>query len=553
MKIGGFTDNDTYTYDPNTGMATYKFTVGSTPKSMQGTLTWNVNGTLRELAITDQFNAGGAQTCNFGSSTTAGYDDLGRLVSANCGSLWSQSFSYDPFGNITKSGSLSWMPGYNQSTNRYTLAGTSYDANGNLLNDTFHSYVWDATGSPVVITAPNGITTCSAAGVTCLTYDALGRVVEKNFGGVFTEIQYSQLGKTSINSASSNTAYFPLPGGATEVSIGSTKNFLHKDWLGSARLATTPVGRVLTFDRAFAPFGEMYTNFGASDKLDFTGDTQDIVAGLFDTDNRELHPNQGRWISPDPAGMDATDPGNPQTWNLYAYVANNPLAFADPSGLLRSGIAGDPFDPGNDCGWDGFNDFGLNFCGFGDELLIQSTVGRLGCQDPGTPGCGYSWSPLDRQAILEGEKSIDWQVGPGGLAGLWQALGLPALPCQSQYGPWCDPSMLPNPWILDAEPDAANNVGMDIWHNSSQCPQCANLWKQADCTFNGTLKDEIGGVADTAATAAATGAITARSAGTQITKGVLKELGVAFTELAGILEYGKVMLKTGYNMVAGCQ
>jgi hypothetical protein len=33
----------------------------------------------------------------------------------------------------------------------------------------------------------------------------------------------------------------------------------------------------------------------------------------------------------------------------------------------------------------------------------------------------------------------------------------------------------------------------------------------------------------------------------------LKELSGAFTELFGIIEYGKVMLKVGYNMVAGCE
>jgi RHS repeat-associated protein len=330
MKIGGFSDNDTYTYDPNTGrMSTYKFTVGSSPKSMQGTLTWNTNGTLRQLTITDQFNAGGAQTCTYGTSTVMGYDDLGRLLNVNCGTKWSQTFSYDPFGNITKSGSLNWMPGYNQSTNRYNLAGTSYDSNGNLLNDSFHTYKWDANENLLSIDS----STCGTNG-TCLTYDALGRVVEKNVGGVFTEVQYSQLGKTSVNSGRTpNMTYYPLPGGATEVANGSTKNFLHSDWIGSARLATTPVGRALTFDRAFAPFGEMYDNFSANDKLDFTGDTQDVVAGLYDTHNRELHPNQGRWISHDPAGLDSVDPDNPQSWNRYACVLNNPLAMIDPYGL----------------------------------------------------------------------------------------------------------------------------------------------------------------------------------------------------------------------------
>ena len=42
---------------------------------------------------------------------------------------------------------------------------------------------------------------------------------------------------------------------------------------------------------------------------------------------------QGRWISPDPAGLSAVDPSNPQSWNRYAYVLNNPLSAIDLLGL----------------------------------------------------------------------------------------------------------------------------------------------------------------------------------------------------------------------------
>jgi RHS repeat-associated protein len=49
--------------------------------------------------------------------------------------------------------------------------------------------------------------------------------------------------------------------------------------------------------------------------------------------SKELHPVQGRWIQPDPSGMAAVDPTNPQSWNRYAYVLNNPLSFVDPDGL----------------------------------------------------------------------------------------------------------------------------------------------------------------------------------------------------------------------------
>src|ERR1700730_17121989 len=78
----------------------------------------------------------------------------------------------------------------------------------------------------------------------------------------------------------------------------------------------------------------MYKNFcGSTGGLDFTGDTQDSFSGLlYDTPNRELHPGEGRWMSPDPAGL-AADPSNPQSWNRYAYVLNNPLSATDPTGL----------------------------------------------------------------------------------------------------------------------------------------------------------------------------------------------------------------------------
>ena len=41
---------------------------------------------------------------------------------------------------------------------------------------------------------------------------------------------------------------------------------------------------------------------------------------------------QGRWPSPDPAGLAAVSPAFPQSGNRYAYVTNNPLSFNDPTG-----------------------------------------------------------------------------------------------------------------------------------------------------------------------------------------------------------------------------
>ena len=137
---------------------------------MAGTLTWNSIGTLESLAITDPFYGAGNQTCSYS------HDDESRIASVSCGSPWAQSFGYDAFGNISKSGTVSFAPTYSYLTNRITQIGASfptYDANGNVTNDTAHTYTWDANARPVTI---DGVG---------LTYDALGRMLSKT-KAVFT-------------------------------------------------------------------------------------------------------------------------------------------------------------------------------------------------------------------------------------------------------------------------------------------------------------------------------------------------------------------------------
>lgn len=85
-----------------------------------GALNWNAHGTLAKLATADPVVAANQQTCNYA------HDDLSRLASVACttsGSDWNQTFSYDPFGNISKTGSglgVSFQPTYSATTNRYT-------------------------------------------------------------------------------------------------------------------------------------------------------------------------------------------------------------------------------------------------------------------------------------------------------------------------------------------------------------------------------------------------------------------------------------------------
>jgi len=41
----------------------------------------------------------------------------------------------------------------------------------------------------------------------------------------------------------------------------------------------------------------------------------------------------GRWLTPDPAGLGAVDPNDPQTWNRYACTLNDPASLLDSLGL----------------------------------------------------------------------------------------------------------------------------------------------------------------------------------------------------------------------------
>jgi RHS repeat-associated protein len=314
----GSSDSDTFTYDPNTDrMTEYEFTVNS--QSVTGILTWNSIGTLASLAVTDPFNSGDAQTCSYS------HDDETRIASANCGSVWSQTFTYDAFGNINKSGSSSFGATYSTSTNRMTLIGSStptYDANGNVTNDFLNTYAWDSNNRPV---------TADSVG---LTYDALGRMVEQSRSGAYTQIVYSPSGaKLALMTGSSlQKGFIPLTGGSMAVYNSSgLAYYRHSDWIGSSRFSSTP-SRTMYSDGAYAPFGEPYAQTGTAD-LSFTGVNQDTASNMYDFPARE-YGTQGRWPSPDPAGISSVSLKNPQTWNRYAYVGNNPLTVTDPTGML---------------------------------------------------------------------------------------------------------------------------------------------------------------------------------------------------------------------------
>jgi RHS repeat-associated protein len=135
---------------------------------------------------------------------------------------------------------------------------------------------------------------------------------------------------------------------------------------------------------AFTPFGEQYAASGTADPS-FIGENSDTVSSLYDFPARRLSPSQGRWISPDPSGMAAVDPTNPQTWNRYAYVSNSPLENTDPTGL----------GPAGPCGYER--------TGPGGDIIMPAPWGTcgLGLADEDDGGCSLDGFATDCGAISD--------------------------------------------------------------------------------------------------------------------------------------------------------
>src|SRR5271166_1750042 len=178
-----------------------------------------------------------------------------------------------------------------------------------------HSYTCDASGWRVEKTG-NVAESCSVNGTGYYLHDLQGHVVGLNIIGSGWGGGYVYLGSQLIAEYANGTTYF-----------------IHPDHLGSTRLLTT-LNQSVCESLDYLPFGEQAGSGSCPAGQRFTGDEWDEETGLDHAQFRQYSSAQGRWISPDPAGLAAVDTTNPQSWNRYAYVLNNPLSYVDNSGLV---------------------------------------------------------------------------------------------------------------------------------------------------------------------------------------------------------------------------
>jgi RHS repeat-associated protein len=264
------------------------------------------------------------------------YDALNRLVSglsaANTGTYsWGENYSIDAWGNLQIAPMPSkahggHFPNASDVTNR--PLGLGYDAAGNLTNYTAPGqYVYDAENR-----------LSSSAGMS-YTYDGNGeRVLKSNTSTGAAVKRYWSMGGNTLaegDGTGNLTAEYIYFGGNRVARIDLPANTVHyylSDHLGSTSIVASASGAVEE-ESDYYPFGTEVLVTGGPNKYKFTGKERDPESGLDLMGLRYYSNALGRFTSSDPeqaAGFDHMD--DPQAWNGYAYVRNNPLKYVDPEG-----------------------------------------------------------------------------------------------------------------------------------------------------------------------------------------------------------------------------
>jgi len=130
--------------------------------------------------------------------------------------------------------------------------------------------------------------------------------------------------------------------------------WLTADHLGTPRMIAERTGASVGIKRHdYLPFGEEVVSgqggrtpqqgyTGDSVRQHFTGYEADGESGLNFAQARYQSPTQGRFLSVDPLGASANIL-NPQSFNRYSYVNNNPVNSIDPAGLQTQDKEQDPY------------------------------------------------------------------------------------------------------------------------------------------------------------------------------------------------------------------
>ena len=268
-----------------------------------------------------------------GEEVSYQYDALNRLISAaTTGPEWGQSFGYDGFGNllsqtVTKGSAPTLSVNVNPATNRITTGGYGYDANGNLTSMPMLTMSYNVENRLVQATDTTN-------GTDQYGYDPAGRRVWKHQGD-FDYVSFYSVDGTVLGTYLDTGAGFGYgEGGLNVYFAGKLVAMRMYSWAGGVAAHEDRLGSVArrgSTNRKYFPYGEEPTTT-AQNETKFGTYFRDQTTALDYAQNRYYARTIARFTAPDPY-LASGGPADPQSWNRYAYVENDPVNFNDPSGL----------------------------------------------------------------------------------------------------------------------------------------------------------------------------------------------------------------------------
>ena len=208
--------------------------------------------------------------------------------------------------------------------------------------------------------------------------------------------------------------------------VAGTLSWLLSDHLGSTTVTADGATGARTAELWYKPWGESRgTPFGATPTTyRFTGQREEAGIGLYFYNARYYDPSLGRFTQADTI---VPSPGDPQSFNRYAYVGNRPTVYLDPTGNAAC-AAGDAacwqdewhwkdrwYKAHGHTGGDWFGSPGAP--DFEDEQILRETVGEAGVSIIGAWDFATQLVPMATGIVRFGNRLS------GGLAQLRGLLG----------------------------------------------------------------------------------------------------------------------------------
>lgn len=160
-----------------------------------------------------------------------------------------------------------------------------------------------------------------------------------------------------------------------EEAPGMGTTFIQSDFVGSPSVMTDPGGTVIGRSKNL-PFGERMASWGGRTIRRYTNHEDDPDSGAIYMQAREYLPAYGKFAQVDPAYDQTKD--DPESWNLYNYVTNNPVTKTDPDGRM----AALPLD-------DSSHSSSFTYVSLGDMLWVMSV-----------PEAESLWYGLEQRAMF---------------------------------------------------------------------------------------------------------------------------------------------------------